>query len=164
MAFLEWLQNLPYSLWLNESSSIWGYPLFLFLHTLGMSIVAGGMTMIAFALLGLWPKTMPIKPLERMFPLLFWGFAVNLFTGVSILMKDATTTGANPDFYVKMVFVFTGFWLLLRIRSRVFRGADLEARPLPRSVRLMAWASLVCWFAAIVAGRLIAYVGPVAGI
>jgi len=164
MGFLNWLQNLPYSIWLNESSSVWGYPMFLFLHTLGMSIVAGGTTMISFALLGLWPKAMPIRPLERIFPFLFWGFAVNVFTGVSILMKDATTTGANPDFYIKMVFVFVGFGLLLAIRRRVFRNPDLDVRPLPGGARLMAWGSLICWFAAIVAGRLIAYVGPVAGV
>ena len=42
MAFLEWLQQLPYSVWMNESSSLWAFPMFLFMHTLGMSIVAGG--------------------------------------------------------------------------------------------------------------------------
>jgi hypothetical protein len=29
---------------------------------------------------------------------------------------------------------------------------------------MLAWASLICWFGAICAGRLIAYVGPVAGL
>jgi hypothetical protein len=27
----------------------------------------------------------------------------------------------------------------------------------------LAWASLICWFGAITAGRLLAYVGPVSG-
>jgi hypothetical protein len=29
---------------------------------------------------------------------------------------------------------------------------------------MLAWVSIVCWFGAICAGRLIAYVGPVAGV
>jgi len=162
--FLAWVQSLSYSSWLNESSSIWAYPTFLFLHILGMSVVAGGSAMISFAILGLWPN-MPIKPLEKIFPVLFLGFAVNAFTGISILMKDATTTGINGAFYAKLVFVFFGMWLLFAIRRRVFRAnATLERADITASAKLLAWASLACWFCAILAGRLIAYVGPVAGV
>ena len=49
-----------------------GVPDFLFLHTLGMSMVAGGSATIDLVLLGFWPKT-PVKPLERLFPLIWWG-------------------------------------------------------------------------------------------
>ena len=161
--FLAWVQSLSYSSWLNDSSSIWAYPMFLFLHILGMSVVAGGATMIDFALLGLWPR-MPIKPLEKMFPILFAGFILNAFTGFSILMKDATTTGLNPAFWIKIVFVFLGMWVLFLTRRRVFDRPELERGELPPNAKLLAWASLFCWFSAIVAGRLIAYVGPVAGV
>ena len=34
----------------------------------------------------------------------------------------------------------------------------------PMVMKMLAWASLACWFCAIVAGRLIAYVGPVPGL
>jgi hypothetical protein len=37
--------------------------MYLFLHTLGMATMVGGITMISFALLGFWPKGVPIKPL-----------------------------------------------------------------------------------------------------
>jgi len=128
-----------------------------------MSIVAGGAAMIDFAILGLWPR-MPLKPLEKMFPILFAGFFLNAFTGLSILMKDATTTGLNPAFYVKIVFVFLGMWLLFVTRRRVFERPELERGEIPAHAKLLAWASLLCWFSAIIAGRLIAYVGPVAGV
>jgi hypothetical protein len=163
MNFLAWVQTLSYSSWLNESSSIWAYPTFLFLHILGMSIVAGGATMISFAILGLWPD-MPIKPLEKIFPILYLGFFVNAFTGLSILMKDATTTGTNPAFWTKIVFVFLGMWLLFLTRKRVFHAELVDRSQLTASAKMLAWASLFCWFAAIIAGRLIAYVGPVAGV
>ena len=72
MAFLQWLEQLPLSVWLNESSSLWAFPMFLFLHTLGMSVVAGGSAAIDFALLGLWPRD-SLKPLTSVsFPRSWW--------------------------------------------------------------------------------------------
>lgn len=162
-SFFSWLESLSFSVWLNESSSIWAFPMFLFLHTLGMSIVAGGSAVISLALLGLWPST-PIKPLERLYPVMLAGFVVNLITGISIFMKDATSYGFNADFYVKMVFVISGMVLLTLMRKRVFADPRLDSAPVSGQAKLLAWASLFCWFAAIVAGRLIAYVGPVAGL
>jgi hypothetical protein len=163
MAFLEWLQQLPYSIWMNESSSLWAFPMFLFLHTLGMSIVAGGSAAIDFALLGLWPRD-SLKSLKNIFPVLMVGFAVNAFTGVSIFMKDAATYGINLDLYIKLLFVLAGMVLLVVIRRRVFDNPEIDRVALPRNARVLAWASLACWTGAIIAGRLIAYVGPVPGL
>ena len=87
MAFFGWLEMLPFSLWIRESGSLWAFPMFLFAHTLGMSIVAGGSTFISFALLGLWPKGGAIKPLERLYPIMWWGFGINLFTGRRSLLR-----------------------------------------------------------------------------
>jgi len=163
MAAFAWLETLPFSLWIRESGSLWAFPMFLFVHTLGMSIVAGGSTFISFALLGLWPKG-PIKPLERLYPLMWWGFGVNLFTGVGLFCADATTRAINLDFWVKLVFVAAGVYVMVRTRKTIFGNPALDNGPLPANARTLAYASLVCWFGAIVAGRLIAYVGPVAGL
>jgi hypothetical protein len=163
MSFLSWLEQLPFSVWLNESASLWAFPTFLFLHTLGMSVVAGGSAAIDFALLGLWPRG-SLKALGRLFPVLMAGFAVNAVTGVSIFMKDASTYGINLDFYVKLVFVLAGMALLAVIRRRVFGDPLLGEVPVSGRTKALAWASLGCWLAAIVAGRLIAYLGPVAGL
>ena len=63
--FFHWLENLGFSTWVRESDSLLAFPTFLFMHTLGMSLVAGGAAIIDFALLGMWPKT-PIRPLVKM--------------------------------------------------------------------------------------------------
>ena len=65
MNFLNALEQMPFSVWVRESSSIWAFPTFLVLHTIGMSIVAGLSAMIDLVLLGFWPK-MPVKPLVRL--------------------------------------------------------------------------------------------------
>ena len=163
MAFLEFLESLSYATWVRESPSLLAFPALLFIHTLGMALVAGGSAVISMALLGVWPRT-SIKPLERLYPVMWFGFWINLFSGVSIFVKDATIYGRNPDVYVKLVFVAAGVVLLTMIRKRIFGGAFPDSGPVPGNAKILAWASLGCWFCAIVAGRLIAYVGPVPGL
>jgi len=163
MEFLGWLEQLSYSAWVRESPSLWAFPALLFVHTLGMSLVAGGSAVIALALLGFWPRT-ALRPLEKIYPVIWFGFWINLFTGVSIFLKDASIYGRNPDFYIKLVFVAAGVVLIGGIRKRVFGGANTDTGPVSGQARLMAWLSLGCWFCAIISGRLIAYVGPVPGL
>ena len=163
MEFLNWLESLSYSAWVRESPSLWAFPALLFVHTLGMSLVAGGSMVISMALLGFWPKT-ALKPLERLYPVMWFGFWINLFTGVSIFLKDASIYGRNYDLYVKLVFVIFGVALIKIMRKQVFGDPTLDNGPVPARMKMLAWASLTCWFCAIVAGRLIAYVGPVPGL
>jgi hypothetical protein len=163
MRFLNMLEQLPFSIWVRESSSIWAFPTFLVLHTIGMAMVAGLSTMLDLALLGFWPKA-PVKPLERLYPLMWIGFGINAVTGTVLLIADAVTKLTNWDFYVKMVFVFTGMWVLYVMQKKVFDDPHLDQGPVPPDAKKLAWASLICWFGAITAGRLLAYVGPVSGL
>src|SRR5690348_2607700 len=126
MQLMLWVEQLSYSTWVRESNSIWAFPMYLFAHTLGMSIVAGGAAVISMAILGLWPKS-PLRPRERMFPYMMIGFYVNAFTGISIFMKDASVYSRNFDFYVKLVFIVLGLTLLFRIRKQVFGDPDLTS-------------------------------------
>ena len=163
MQLMMWVEQLSYSTWIRESNSLWAFPMFLFAHTLGMSIVAGGAAMISMAVLGLWPNT-SLRPLDRLYPYMMVGFALNAFTGLSIFMKDATVYSRNLDLYLKLLFIAAGMFLLFRIRRTVLRDPDVDNRPIPGAARMLAWATLFCWLGAIVTGRLIAYVGPVAGL
>jgi hypothetical protein len=163
MAFLSWLESLSFATWVRESPSLLAFPALLFIHTLGMALVAGGAAVISMALLGFWPRT-SLRPLERLYPVMWFGFWINLLSGVSIFVKDATIYGRNYDLYVKLVFVAAGVALLSITRKQVFGDPSLDAGPVSSRAKMMAWASLACWFCAIVAGRLIAYVGPVPGL
>ena len=163
MNFLNALEQLPFSVWVRESGSIWAFPTFLVLHTIGMSIVAGLSAMIDLALLGFWPKV-PVRPLVRLYPLMWFGFGINAVTGTVLLIADAATKLTNWDFYVKMAFVLVGMGVLYMMRKQVFEDPHLDNAPPTGSVKRLAWLSLVCWFGAIVAGRLLAYLGPVSSL
>jgi hypothetical protein len=163
MNFLLKLEQIPFCVWLRESDSVWAFPMFLFLHTLSMSIVAGLSATLDLVFLGFWPK-LPTSPLERLYGPIWLGFWISTVTGTVLAVADATTRLTNPVFYVKMAFVFGGVWLLVLMRKRLFQDPELDHKVLPSSAKVLAWASLVCWLGAITAGRLLAYLGPVAGL
>jgi hypothetical protein len=160
--FFQMLENLPISIWVRESGSIWSFGTVLVLHTFGMSLVAGLNSMINLRLLGIAP-TIPIKPLERLYPFMWWGFLLNAITGTLLVMQDAVAKLNNPDFYLKLVFIAIGIAILKKMRSAVFANPEVTAGN-TASVKMLAIASLICWTGAITCGRLLAYIGPVSGL
>ncbi|HEY2843455.1 MAG TPA: hypothetical protein VGJ09_07400 [Bryobacteraceae bacterium] len=159
LEFLQKIEQLPFSMWVLQTP----YPAILFTHSIGMAIVAGFNAVIDLRLLGVSPK-IPIKPMERLYPWMWWGFAINALTGTCLLMGDATTKLTNPDFGVKMIFVFSGIALLKIMRKKVFADPQLDTAPVSGTAKGLAWMSLFCWIGAITAGRLLEYVGPVSGL
>ncbi len=154
---LEFVENLAFSQWVKNAPTVWAFPTILVLHTIGMGIVAGGSAVLSFVLLGFWPAT-PIKPFGRMFPYMWAAFWMNAATGVMMLMADACAKLTTLDFYIKMACVFAGIYFLVRMRRQIFDDPKLDQGPLPGNAKVLAWASLACWFGAITAGRLLAYV------
>jgi len=154
--FLDTIENLGFSTWVRESPSKLAYPTILWLHVMGMGVVAGLGAMISLRLLGVSSKT-PMQPLERLYPLIWFGFGVNAVTGTALLMSSASKRGVDPVFYIKMVFIFAGIAVLQLTRKNVFRKIGPDGA-LPDNARTLAWAGLICWFVAITAGRLLAYI------
>src|SRR5207248_2755709 len=107
MDFLLRLEQLGFSEWIRESSSIFAFPTVLLLHTIGMGVAVGISAGIDLRILGIAPA-LPLAPMEKFIPLLWIGFWVNAATGVVLVIADATRTLTNPDFYVKMVFIGLG--------------------------------------------------------
>ena len=156
MNFLDTLEQLSFSTWVSESKSILAYPTILWLHVMGMGVVAGISGVISLRLLGISPKT-PVQPLERLYPLMWSGFWVNAVTGTALLLASASKRLVDPTFYIKMVFIFAGVAVLQRTRNKVFRSLGPDGA-LPESARALAWAGLICWLGAVTAGRLLAYI------
>ena len=155
--FFVFLENMKFSQWVKDAPTIWAFPTILFVHTLGMGIVAGGSAMIDLMVLGFWPAV-PMKPFARLFPVLWVAFGINAVSGTMMLVADATTKLTTLDFYLKMAFVFAGLFVLIRMRRQIFENPQLDRVPLSSSAKMLAWASLACWFGAIISGRLLAYV------
>src|SRR5580704_8095420 len=119
MNFLETIENLGISTWVRESPSKFAYPTVLLVHVIGMGIVAGLSAVISLRLLGIAPK-LPVQPLERLYPVIWFGFWVNAVTGTALLMASATKRGPDPTFYIKLVFIFAGLYVLQQTRKKIF--------------------------------------------
>ncbi len=169
MELLAHLEQISFFAWVRESRSLLAYPSILLLHTIGMAVVVGLIAGIDLRILGFAPA-LPLTPMRKFLPIMWAAFAVNAVTGAILLAADATTKLTNPDFFVKMAFIFLALIVQRLIDGRVFPDAVIhdpvagDPTPLPRQTKMLAAASLVCWLGAITAGRLLAYVGPVSGL
>ena len=137
------------AVWIRESGVLYGYPLILFLHTLGLSTLVGLSSAINLRLLGFAPA-IPLASLHRIFWLMWAGLALTAATGILLFVADATKHASNPAFLVKLVFVLLAVTTLALTWTRVFRRQH--------SGRILAAFSLACWFGALSAGRLMAYI------
>lgn len=135
--------------WIREGGVLHGYPLILFLHTFGLSTLVGLSSAINLRLLGVAPG-IPLASLDRLFWLMWAGFAVTAATGILLFSADATRHASNPAFLMKLVFVLLAVTTLALTWTRVFRGQHRG--------RILAALSLTCWFGALTAGRLMAYI------
>lgn len=154
MELLNAIEQSGFSTWVRESSSIFAYPMILFLHTVGLAFLVGPSVAIVARVLGVAPK-LPVAPLEKFYPIMWTGFWINAASGTVLLIADAATKLLNWDFYVKLVFIAAAVLLLKRLRRQLFHslagGGD---------AKWIGIALLCCWTGAITAGRLMAYLGP----
>ena len=157
LSLLSQIEQSGLATWIHESGSLLGYPLILFLHTLGFGTLVGINAAIDIRLLG-FGAGIPLKSFDKTFLLMWSGFALNAVTGSLLFIADATKHATNPAFYVKLVFVAAALVTLTRIRKKIFRTSGTDERSIERQGKILAATSLSCWLIAITAARLMAYI------
>lgn len=155
MELLERLASSAFADWL--SVSLFGFPTLIALHSVGMGAIVGLTLMVCLRLhdvfAGIGPQVLP-----RLLTVAVWGFYLNLATGLCIFITRANEYAAATIFLVKMAFVILStvlvFWLRRRLRPWALETGELPVDPVAKTVSLVA---SITWFAAVLAGRLIAY-------
>ena len=154
---LEWLEYTSLSIWVAES--IWGYPIMLSLHIVGLAVVVGIFTVYNFRLLGFF-NSLEFEPFLDFFRLAWLGLLVNFVSGFTLFSSQATFYVTNVPFLVKIFSIISGSLLALkiqlRLRSMVKARENRVTKP-NREDRFYAMISLIIWTSAIFSGRLIAY-------
>lgn len=154
---IEAIENSAYATWVRESPSIFAYTTILSLHAIGLAIIVGINYLIAFRLLGFVPA-IPLKPLRKLFPWMYLGFTINLYSGASLLAANLTNDLGNWLFIAKLVFIALAMINLELTRIYVFdRAGTVAAGELPKHARTFALGALVLWGLAMIAGRFTAY-------
>jgi Family of unknown function (DUF6644) len=154
-SYLEWLQDLPFSMWIAGSESLLSFPLVLFLHSVGMGLSAGSAFIVGMRLVGIG-RPLPVSSLRVFFKIFWAGFFLNLVTGSILFAAHATTTGYVPMYYMKLALIAAG--VVLSVPIRRFVDGEASDGLIPSRVRGLATLSLIVWVAVITTGRLIAYV------
>jgi len=157
--FISAIDNSALAEWIRESPSVIGYTAILSVHVVGLALVIGISVVIALRLLGAVPE-LPLAPLRKAFPILYVAFWCNFISGLGLLVADASKMFSFPVFWIKMAFIVLGVLVMRALRNAVFGDAVLARSTLgdaPPLARKLAFASLVCWAGALIAGRLTSY-------
>jgi hypothetical protein len=154
--FLQAIEDTGFSTWLRESESPFAFYFILLFHTFGLAMLVGANAVVDLRLLGV-ARAIPLAPLKQFFRIMWVGFTMNAITGVLLVLAYPTKSLTNWDFYLKLAVIGLAVWVMYKQQHKVFEDASLsEADRMERGATLAKW-SLVLWFGAITAGRLLAY-------
>ena len=153
---LEMLESTSYAQWILVSAV--GWPLMLSIHAVGLAIIVGLVFSLNLRLLGLY-RTVPYTALHGLMGIAWIGVALNVFTGLSIFMTQASSYVTNVPFIIKITFIVLGcanLWYTRKVLKREAAGWD-AAGSAPSVALALGGTALLFWVMAVVTGRLIAY-------
>jgi hypothetical protein len=140
------LQSTDLAQWLRFSR--WPYPIVNIVHVLGLAALFGSILALDLRMLGFWRATDAGQIGLAAVPVAATGLAVAIVSGVLLFIVRADEYIAMPIFWIKLAFVAAGTANAIIVRTS---GLDRRAPVAAATV------SMVCWTAAIGAGRLIGY-------
>ena len=157
MAFLEWLEMSA----LAElvAVSLWGYPIMLSLHAVGLAVVVGVLAMVDLRVMGCF-SSMEIVPMRKLINLAKAGFIVNLLSGFALFSSQATYFIGHKAFIIKIIAIVLAIVNAVILKSMLAKNAESwdQGTAISMNAKLLAFSSLILWSVAMIAGRLIAYV------
>jgi hypothetical protein len=155
LTLLASVEQNAFSVWVRESPSLLAFPFILYLHTLGLAMLAGLNVGLDFWLLA--RKTVPSFDLNGIYRIMWLGFGVNLLSGLALLAAYPAKALTNWVFFAKLTLVVVALWVLERLKRELVVAADAKMREVSLHARRLALASLFLWAGTILAGRLLAY-------
>ncbi len=154
LTILASIEQTALSVWVRESPSLLAFPFILYLHTLGLAMLAGLNVGLDFWLLA--RGTIPSFDLKGIYRVMWLGFAINLVSGLVLLAAYPAKALTNWVFFAKLTMVVLGVWVLEQTKRELV-VADGATREVSQRARRLAFASLFLWAGTIFAGRLLAY-------
>ena len=146
---LVWIENTSLALWVG--TSLWAYPFLLSIHISGLAIIVGIFAMRDFHLIG-FVSGLPVINFLELKKLAYCGFLINSLSGLLLFSSQASYLATNLPFLLKIFFISSSMILASQIHKSIEKKQDQT------NLKTLATLSLICWFGAIVAGRLIAYI------
>src|SRR5262245_25117522 len=160
--FLVSLENTGISIFIRESSSFLGFPAILTTHAFGYCFIVATNMIVSARMLG-YAKSIPFKPLRRLFPMMWIGLILTTITGLLLVMAAAEKRVPNPILWVKMGLLAIATPMMWKFQMKVFKDPDVNEGSIPTSARTIAAWQIALWILIMISGRLIPYSATILG-
>ena len=154
--FFEVIEESGLSIWLRESTSLFGFWFVLSFHAIGMGLLVGASAVIDLRILGVAPD-LPLAPLKGLYRIIWAGFWIQVASGILLLIAYPTKSLTNPNFYIKLALIGLAVTTMQMLKNRVFSDSGLSDTAMMTKGKLFAAWSLIFWIGAVSSGRLLAY-------
>jgi hypothetical protein len=155
MSVLANIEQTWFSVWVRESPSLLAFPFILYLHTLGLAMLAGLNVGLDVWLLSAKNHVPAVR--QGVYQVMWLGFGINAISGLALLAAYPAKALTNWVFFTKLALIAVAMWVL-EITKRELIAADRgETAAVSDRVRRLAMLSIALWGATIFAGRLLAY-------
>ena len=137
---------------------MWGYPIMISLHAIGLGVVAGLLVMVDLRILGSFDG-IPFSTLRSLMKIAWAGFVVNLLSGSALFVAQATVFVENIPFLIKIpaILLAVGIAGALQRQLRNSAASWDTGTPVSGASKTLASLSIALWLTAVIAGRLSAY-------
>jgi hypothetical protein len=140
--------------------SLWGFPILVATHIIGLVFSVGVVLWLDLRLLGVSMTGVPVSRVyRRLMPLAFVGFAVMIVSGATIFTGFATSAYKNPYFRVKLIALLLAGINALVYHTNIERRIalwDRSSTP-PTLAGMAGIISILAWTTVILAGRMMSY-------
>jgi hypothetical protein len=154
----QWLYDSSLGTSIRESD--FAFDLIESAHVLGITLVAGTISIVDLRLLGIVLKKDEVSDVvAQVLPLTWIGFAVMVTSGVLLFWSEAAKMYFNPAFRLKLILLALAGLNPLIFHTTIYRrvAAWDSAASTPTRSKAAAVLSLTLWGSIIVTGRAIAY-------
>lgn len=140
-------ENGPVGVFIRES--LWGYPIVLSSHAIGMAIVLGLALVVCMHVMG-FAKGLSAVTFDKLFIVGWVGFLINLVSGILLFAGSASTYFYQWTFQLKIGAILAGGVMLKFVMNAVRANSSNQ--------KLLAFICMLCWLTGVVTGRLMAYI------
>src|ERR1700754_4814576 len=118
LSWFLWIEQSALSVWTRESPSLLAFPFILYLHTLGLVMLAGINVGLDLWLLMLATRV-PRVSVAGLFRVMWLGFGINAVSGLILLSAYPAKALTNVVFYTKMLLIVLALVALEGVRKDV---------------------------------------------
>ena len=151
-----WLESTSYAEWIQVS--LWGWAIMLVLHAVGTATIVGVNFVAGLRVAGFF-RPIPTTSLSALINISWAALALNLFSGFSLFMSNASNYMADMSFIAKMLLVIiasVSTWQLQKALKQNGAAWDSSGAVSATGLRI-AIATLMLYSLTVVVARLIAY-------